>query len=88
MNSFPLSQEQSQAGIEVSTICFVFSDKVVNSEVGMTCGGLSQEDSYFNGLSRQCDRIMGKQFRGMDFCLVSHIVPSLVKTDYSMLSRP
>lgn len=40
VNSFPQSQQQSQAGIEVSTIYFGFSDKVVNTEVGMTSSSL------------------------------------------------
>ena len=37
----------------------------------MTSSRLSQGNSYFNGHSRQHDRIVGKQFGGTDFHLVA-----------------
>lgn len=41
----------------------------------MTCSILPQGDSCFNGLSRQWDRLMGKQFGGTDFFWVVPFPP-------------
>lgn len=46
---------------------------------------LSQGDSFFSGLSRQRDGIMGKHLEEEISSLSPHILPQPVKTDYSGL---
>jgi hypothetical protein len=87
----PASQKRGQAGIQVSTTGFHLS--VLASHTWQECFATSLPSEISTlllfhspfgegsntGLSRSCDRIMGKQFGGADFCLVALIPPRSAK---------